>query len=151
MRKQASFSSSLSLPFSLSFSLPPACPPTPLISHPLYSPYKSFSSGNSTAREMKFMNSNAARTFLLLVKGRKRIRETLNSVTSAGSMGRAANYFSRAKQRVKFVTEDRRYYYYSESNSALTYLASSFEMKYPISGTFDPSSNGHLDFVDGLR
>jgi len=57
---------------------------------------------------MKFMNSNA-RTFLLLAKGRKQIRETLNSVTSGGSIRRKrererererkrereANYFTR--------------------------------------------------------
>jgi len=33
------------------------------------------------------MNSNA-RTFLLFAKGRKQIRETLNSVTSGGSIRR---------------------------------------------------------------
>lgn len=107
MRKQISPPLSLSLPLFLSlflilyffflflllsFSLPSPSLPLPSshwdLSHPLCSTYKSFSSGNSTAREMKFMNSNAARTFLFLVKGRKRIRETLNSVTSTGSMGR---------------------------------------------------------------
>lgn len=62
MRKQAS----LSLSF-IFISLLPIRP------HTLFalSWYKSFSSGNSTAREMKFMNSNAARTFLFLVKRKK--------------------------------------------------------------------------------
>lgn len=64
-------------------------------------------------------------------------------------MGRVANYFSRAKQRVKFVTEDRRYYRFGGRNSALTYRASSFEMKYPVSGALDLLSNGHFNFVEG--
>jgi len=100
MRKQASLFLSSCLALSLSVSL----------FLDISTLRKSFSSGNSTAREMKFMNSNAFKTFSF-VKGRKRIRETLNSVMSAGFIGRGEPItLPERSEKVKFVTEVRQYY-----------------------------------------
>lgn len=82
------------------------------------------------------MNSNASKTFSL-VKGRKRIRETLNSVTSAGFIGRGEPItLPEAKRESKICNGSSailRAVRREESDSALTYrAASNFEMKYPV-------------------
>lgn len=64
MRKQASLSLSRSV---FLFSVLPVFSLSP--------PRKSFSSENSTTREMEFMNSNAVKIFFFLIKGRQQIRE----------------------------------------------------------------------------
>lgn len=84
--KKTDFSLKLSLSLCLSF---------PIFLFSL--PRKSFSSRNSTAREMEFMNSNAGRTFFFLQKEDGRYpRDILNSDNvSRESTGRGANYFIR--------------------------------------------------------
>lgn len=96
------------------------------------------------------MNSNASKTFSP-VKGRKRIRETLNSVTSR-SIGREEPItLPERSEKVKFVTEVRQYYARrgARGSDSRVDVHRGVEFRNEISGsrTFDLSSNVYFNFV----